>query len=442
MPIPSSRLRTDVALTQNMKQIISFIGVLCISFTAVSQNDQTIFLSPGQEHQISIPASQKTLRLKAQKTSSLQVLPRKTSVLLKALKLGQSHLLLNDQFYTVVILPPSDLRFINDIRHAHNDFLGLRIFYQDKKIQLHGTLYKISELIQISSLQQEYKTQFENHLDVTSDITDTLKTKINSELIEQKLSSEHLLLTKPWSIRMQKKYDTKNHHEVLQKYGVVLIHDTDALEVKPLVKVEIAVAEIKNDFKRTLGVKWPNSFSAELLADGRRTNSDLIFQADALENQGFGKILAKPNILCRSGSEAEFLAGGEFPIKLLNFKTQDVIWKRYGVLLKVKPQADRSGRISLQLNTEISSIDMSKAVDGIPGLFTNRVSSHFDLNQSQTIALSGMIKSEHQQQSQGLPWLSRIPILGSIFSSKDFIENKSELVIFVRPSLALKEENL
>jgi pilus assembly protein CpaC len=425
-----------------MKQFIFFLYFLLSTKSVLGNTEKTIYLSPGQEWQISPSVARTPLRLKAQKTSILQILSGKKTIQVKALKLGQTHLLLNDQFFHIVILPPADLKFIQKIQTAQKDFLGLKLIYQDKKIQLHGTLYKISELTQISSLQQEYKTQFENHMDVANDISRLLRAKINSELVEQKLSSENLLLTKPWSIRVQNKENAKTHLKILEKYGVVIVQDTAALEVKPLIKVEIAVAEIKNDFKRTLGVKWPTSFSAELLGNGGRNYGDLIFQADALENQGFGKILAKPNILCRSGSEAEFLAGGEFPIKILNFKSQDVIWKRYGVLLKVKPQADQSGRISLQLNTEISSIDMSKAVDGVPGLFTNRVSSHFDLNQSQTIALSGMIKSENQGQSQGLPWLSQIPVLGSLFSSKDFIENKSELVIFVRPSLVLKEENL
>ncbi|MFN7905345.1 MAG: hypothetical protein ACK5P5_09190 [Pseudobdellovibrionaceae bacterium] len=421
-----------------------FVFILFFVFYSVqtfAESEKFIFLSPGQEKKIQFSAGQR-IKLKTQKTTVLRAVPQGQSVLIKALKLGKGHILINEQFYSIVVVAPADLDFILKFFQAKDEFLGLQIAFRDKKIILTGTLYKLSELIQISTLQKKYKTIFENHLDVTDEIAVEVREKIQSEMLAHKLPSENIFFTKPWTIRIKAKTDFARYTNVLNLFGAEAIKDDEAIDIKPLVKVEIAVAEMKKDFKRTLGVKWPSSYSAEILADGSKRYGDLIFQADALENQGFGKVLAKPNILCRSGGEAEFLAGGEFPIKVLNYKSRDVIWKRYGVLLKIKPLADRSGRISLQLNTEISSIDVSKAVDGIPGLFTNRVSSHFDLKQSQTIALSGMFKSENQQQRQGLPWLSQIPIFGLLFSSQDYIENKSELVIFVRPSVVLREENL
>jgi pilus assembly protein CpaC len=189
------------------------------------------------------------------------------------------------------------------------------------------------------------------------------------------------------------------------------------------------------------GLKWPDTYSARILPQGLERTEDLIFNGKALEESGHGKILASPNIICRSGKEAEFLAGGEFPIKILNYKVQDIVWKRYGILLRVKPKADSAGRISLSIETEISTIDKSTAVDGVPGLLTNRVSSHFDLTQPRTIALSGLIKNEDGTSSAGIPYLSRVPILGPLFSSKDFQEKRTELVIFVRPSILSETES-
>jgi pilus assembly protein CpaC len=122
----------------------------------------------------------------------------------------------------------------------------------------------------------------------------------------------------------------------------------------------------------------------------------------------------------------------------MNYKAQDVVWKRYGILLRVKPRADAAGRLSISLETEVSTLDKSMAVDGIPAILTNRVSSHFDLTKPQTIALSGLLKNEDGNSTEGVPLLSRLPIIGALFSSKDFRENRSELIIFVRPSI-LKE---
>jgi pilus assembly protein CpaC len=106
----------------------------------------------------------------------------------------------------------------------------------------------------------------------------------------------------------------------------------------------------------------------------------------------------------------------------------------------VKPKADSSGRMSISIDTEISAIDESRKVDDIPAMFTNHVSSHFDLTKPQTIALSGLIKNNETQGYQGLPFLSRIPILGALFSSNEFKDNKTELVIFVRPSILREGE--
>jgi len=114
---------------------------------------------------------------------------------------------------------------------------------------------------------------------------------------------------------------------------------------------------------------------------------------------------------------------------------QDVVWKKYGIIMKVKPRADFSGKMSISIETEVSSIDPSTVGEGVPALFTNKIQSHFDLNESRVIALSGLIKNEQSESSKGLPGLSRIPILGALFSSKDFRDNRTELVVFVRPEV-------
>src|SRR5690606_22390992 len=131
--------------------------------------------------------------------------------------------------------------------------------------------------------------------------------------------------------------------------------------------------------------------------------------------------------------EAKFLAGGEFPIKIINFQTNDIQWKKHGILLSFKPLADRSGKLSLSLSVEISLIDQAQAIDGIPGLLVNRVESHLDLKESQTIALSGLIKEQSGKSNQGIAALKNIPIIGRLFSSEDFRNNRTDLVVFVTP---------
>jgi pilus assembly protein CpaC len=220
----------------------------------------------------------------------------------------------------------------------------------------------------------------------------------------------------------------------VQSYGIRIVLSPTALSLEPIVKVHITVAEIKKSTANKYGIGWQDSYPAKILPKGLLMD-DLEISLNAMEASGEGKVLASPNLICRSGKEADFFAGGEFPIKIINFKLQDIVWKKYGILLKVKPTADMSGRMSITIETEVSGFDGSKTVDGFPGLYLNRVQSTFDLTESRTIALSGLLKKEDHQQNQGIFGLANLPILGSLFSSKDFREDKTELVIFVRPEI-------
>ena len=105
------------------------------------------------------------------------------------------------------------------------------------------------------------------------------------------------------------------------------------------------------------------------------------------------------------------------------------------MILNVKPQADFQGAISLEVETEISILDTSSAVNGIPALKVNTVRSHLDLPGKRTVALSGLLRIESGENSEGLPFLSRIPILGRLFSSRNFQKHRSELVVFVTPEI-------
>src|SRR5690606_20444887 len=107
----------------------------------------------------------------------------------------------------------------------------------------------------------------------------------------------------------------------------------------------------------------------------------------------------------------------------------------HGIMLSFKPLADRSGKLSLSLSVEISLIDQAQSIDGIPGLLVNRVESHLNLVESQTIVLSGLIKEQTGKSTQGIAALKNIPVIGLLFSSEDFRNDRTELVVFVTPKV-------
>ncbi len=315
---------------------------------------------------------------------------------------------------------------------------GLELGIENGVIVIGGRLLRTRDWLRLKEFSQP-KSRFIFKAEPDPSLYKELQGHFSQVLKDASLPFPDMQIS-PASVRLSnEKSDLAVRFErVLGPYGFSVEKNAGVLTLEPLVRVQILVTEIRRQFLRRIGVQWPGSYQARLLPhfSGPGNGSQpLNVQLNALEDSGEARILASPNLLSRSGKEAQFLAGGEFPIKVSNNRSREVIWKRYGVLLKIKPLADHSGRMSIALETEVSTIDPSHVVDGVPGLLTNRIESHFDLKESKTIALSGLIRHESGYSSSGLPGLSSIPILGSLFSSRDFRENKTELVVFVTPEV-------
>lgn len=387
----------------------------------------SLLLSLGE--QLPLPPEIKDVWV--EKKQILQVVEKKQMAYLKAVGHGSSSIKLNNQDYEVLVLSKLQKQLVQTKK------LPLGLFFKIDKAQifLDGLIARPKDLIQILDLTQRNELPFIMRAQMSDEIRNAYLQLINQKLKQEGYGSIDIQYNTFYQVSLKTDEKQKNISRLLQVLGVVTKHSTTRLSVEPTIKVEITIAEIKKEFSQKLGLKPPTSYSATILDDLTTQLDAFKIEIHALENRGMGKILASPNILCRSGKEAEFFAGGEFPIKIVNFNRQDVLWKKYGILLKVRPVADSSGQMSLALETEISSLDMSQVVDGIPGLKTNKVNSHFDLVKSKTIALSGLLREEEGLGAEGVPFLQRIPILGYLFSSKDYRESRSELVIFVKPTI-------
>ena len=153
-----------------------------------------------------------------------------------------------------------------------------------------------------------------------------------------------------------------------------------------------------------------------------------------LEQEGIAKLLAEPKLVSRSGGQAEFLAGGEVPIPISNaLGALNVTFKQFGIILRMAPISDAEGFISTNIEVEVSTIDPAVAVQGIPGFATRRTNTDMNVLQGQTMVISGLLSSEESKTVDKLPGLGSIPILGELFKSRDFRDNKTDLVIFVTP---------
>ncbi|MFL6708582.1 MAG: type II and III secretion system protein family protein [Massilia sp.] len=153
-------------------------------------------------------------------------------------------------------------------------------------------------------------------------------------------------------------------------------------------------------------------------------------------SDGDARVLASPELTARSGGKAKLQVGGEVPIPLTGaFGATTVEFKPYGILFAVEPTLDASNTITAKLSTELSQIDPSVSVGGIPGFITRNTATEISIKPGEIVALSGLVNSELSSAIDRVPGLSRIPIFGRLFRSDDFRNRKTELVVFVEAEI-------
>lgn len=189
---------------------------------------------------------------------------------------------------------------------------------------------------------------------------------------------------------------------------------------------------------------------------GTDLQSSVGIELNALERVGIVKTLAEPNIVAMSGESAKFLAGGEFPVPVGQDQNGRITieFKPYGVGLGFTPVVLSEGRISLKVSTEVSELTSQGAFQGerrtavdadgnvityegvtLPALSVRRAESVIELPSGGSMMMAGLIQSKSRQNLDKLPGLSKLPVLGALFQSRDFLQEETELVVIVTPYL-------
>lgn len=163
----------------------------------------------------------------------------------------------------------------------------------------------------------------------------------------------------------------------------------------------------------------------------------------ALQSQGLLQILAEPNLVTSAGKEASFLVGGEFPVPILqggsNAGAITVQFREFGIRLNFKPVLTPHNTIRMYVKPEVSTIDLANAVQfngfTIPALATRRMETNIELEEGQSFVIAGLMDNRAQATFSRIPGLSRIPILGEMFKSRNKKKSKTELIVMVTPEI-------
>jgi pilus assembly protein CpaC len=160
----------------------------------------------------------------------------------------------------------------------------------------------------------------------------------------------------------------------------------------------------------------------------------------ALEQKGLFQSLAEPNLIAYNGQEASFLAGGEFPVPIVQGATGTVtvMFKEFGVRLSFVPTI-AGDVIRLKVRPEVSSLDFNNGITlqgfRIPSLISRRAETDVELRDGQSFAIAGLLNNISQNDGANIPFLSKIPVIGYLFKSNADRRERTELMVLVTPRL-------
>ena len=174
-----------------------------------------------------------------------------------------------------------------------------------------------------------------------------------------------------------------------------------------------------------------------------RPDANLGVTIRALEQRNLLEILAEPNVLAIDGSEASFLAGGEFPFPVVqgggNFSAVTIVFKEFGVRLRFTPNVQEDGTILLKVVPEVSALDFANAltISGflVPALSTRRAETEVALRDGQTFAIAGLIDNRLTEIASKIPFLGDIPVIGNLFKSRAKSHSATELLVMITPHI-------
>ena len=168
-------------------------------------------------------------------------------------------------------------------------------------------------------------------------------------------------------------------------------------------------------------------------------NMEFSVLLEALESKGMVRTLAEPNLTALSGQQARFLAGGEYPIPVLDDNGVTIQYKPFGVEMTFTPRVVDGNLINLEIAAAVSAIDTSVAFnnDGfsVSAFKRRETSTTVEMRDGESFAIAGLLQDDFNDLNSQIPWLGDVPVLGALFRSAEFERRQSELVIIVTPHL-------
>lgn len=250
---------------------------------------------------------------------------------------------------------------------------------------------------------------------------------------------------------------------LMEDRRLIIIEDTTevASRIESLVKeidrqpvqimIEARILEIGLDDSQTFGVDWQHVFGGgERSRVGTQgvaarsspglffniVNKNIDIYLNALSSKGKVRTLATPKLLTLEDQEAVTNVGDKLGYRVTttinNVTTESIQFIETGIILRVTPSVDASGRIAMKIKPEVSSGSIS---GGIPSKKTTEVTTQFVAENGQSILIAGLIKNTEGYRRTGVPVLGEFPGIGRLFSSTEQVGQMTETVVVITPRI-------
>lgn len=421
--------------------------ILSLFFLPVAWGSEVLSLLPGHQRVLSAPGVRRAA-IGDPKVADVKALPESQQVIVTGIAAGSTDLILwsktgRKRLYLIQV-SGGGRSVQEEVRKLLGGIEGISVRPSGGRVVIDGQLFRSEDFERVRKVVALFP-QVVNLARVNPRALEYFARQVSTALNQAGLGS---VLVNPGGDTLflegevARKEDGERAERIASSiYPKIQNRISYGVERAALILVDVKLMEVRKNSLRQAGIKWPGAVGADAslnLSGGHATATTTIVPDRpalllALIEKGWAKILANPKLLCRSGSPASFLAGGEIPIRLVSERSANVFFKEYGLRLEVKARADRSRNVSMEIETKISDLDKATALEGIPGFIQHNVKTAVDLKMGETVVLGGLIENRGSKNVSKIPFLGHIPILGELFKSREFQNNESEFLVFMTP---------
>jgi pilus assembly protein CpaC len=347
-------------------------------------------------------------------------------------------------------------RRLAEIRKALGDIEGVTVRVSGDQIYLEGQAYTSSDAERVEQIVEAYSGTI-SLVTVAPNAKHLAAQNLNANFRRAGLRNVQAAVV-GGTLFLEGTVESEQELRKTELITLALGENVESLVVigtRRMILSEVQFVEVRHSSRDRYGLKYPTDITGTASASvtvakeiGKASeasargsiNGNSDFAVEFQTNDGYGRLLAQPRLVCASGEQAEFLAGGEVPIPLITANHFAVEYKQYGILLKLRPTADGAGNIQTELEAEVSEVDTSVAVSAggsvsVPGFRTRKVKTNVTVRHGETIVMSGVFSHDQQKFVSKLPALGNIPIIGELFKNRAVDSSKRELLIFVTPQI-------